>query len=115
MTHIRGGIRVEDVSIKNARRQSDILNEIPQENVVSPEPEVPISTTIEQVKEFYLSSFKMTDDSSKKRVYAQTVMWLDELLELRKTVKKYEFKEMVSQIGKQEEEIPDIDIDSMGE
>lgn len=82
-----GMFKVEDITFKNARRQSEIEREIALENGEFDKPDdvkPPVSMTPEQVKNFYLQKIKKTSDSNEKRVYAQTIMWIDERLEATK-------------------------------
>lgn len=95
VTTTKNGFKVEDITFRGARLQSEILKEIDQEEtdeqgVVIP----PVSLTPEQVKEFYLQKIQVAKDSNEKRVYSQTIRWIDEMLDLRKKVLAYEAKEV---------------------
>ena len=98
MSHVtttRNGFRTEDITFKHARRQSEILNEIEQEEVTEETVKAPVSLTPEQVKMFYVSKIAVARDSNEKRVYAQTIKWIDELLETKKKLFALEAKEVV--------------------
>ena len=99
------GFRVEDVTFKNARRQCEIDNEIDdiedEEGVVK----APISLTPEQVKDFYKSKIALAKDSNEKRLYSQTINWIDELSEVKKKLFLLESKEVVVNEGTDDEDI----------
>ena len=92
----KNGFRVEDVTFKKARMQNEILNEGVSDTSCEPvEVKVPESLTPEQVKQYLAESVKsMEDTNKKKKVYAQMFNWINELLELRKKIRKYELDEM---------------------
>lgn len=96
VTTTRNGFRVEDITFKNARKQSEILKEMEQEEVL-PEDNIqaPVSLTPEQVKAFYMLKIASTVDSNEKRLYAQTIRWIDELLDTKKKLFALEAKEVV--------------------
>ena len=89
------GFRVEDITFRGARRQCEIDNEIEHEEVVEDNVKAPISLTPEQVKAFYMLKITNARDSNEKRVYAQTIRWIDELLETKKKLFALEAKEVV--------------------
>ena len=95
-TTSKNGFRVEDVTFKKARMQNEILNEGVSDISCEPvEVKVPESLTPEQVKQYLAESVKsMEDTNKKKKVYAQMFNWINELLELRKKIRKYELDEM---------------------
>ena len=95
-TTSKNGFRVEDVTFKKARMQNEILNEGVSDTSCEPvEVKVPESLTPEQVKQYLAESVKsMEDTNKKKKVYAQMFNWINELLELRKKIRKYELDEM---------------------
>lgn len=96
VTTTRSGFRVEDITFKNARQQSEILKEIEQEEgVETTSVQAPVSLTPEQVKAFYMLKITATTDSNEKRVYAQTIRWIDELLDTKKKLFALEAKEVV--------------------
>ena len=95
VTTTKNGFRVEDITFKNARRQCEIDNEIEHEEVDTEEVKAPVSLTPEQVKEFYKSKIVSAKDSNEKRVYAQTIRWIDELAETKKKLFALESKEVV--------------------
>lgn len=94
-TTTKHGFRVEDVTFKNARRQSEILNEIDEQVEESGTVKAPVSLTPEQVKLFYKNKINNTYDSNEKRLYSQTISWIDELLETKKKLFALENKEVV--------------------
>ena len=99
MTTTRNGFRVEDVTFKHARKQSEIENEIERDSERDSEEEesqikAPVSLTPEQVKIFYLAKIDASKDSNEKRVYAQTIRWIDELLSTKKKLFALESKEV---------------------
>lgn len=89
------GFRVEDVTFKNARRQCEIDKEIEHTDKEQEQVKAPISLTPEQVKEFYMLKITATMDSNEKKVYAQTIRWIDEMIETRKKLITLESKEVV--------------------
>ena len=94
VTTTRNGFRVEDITFKNARRQCEIDNEIEREDIEQEEVKAPVSLTPEQVKEFYMLKIASSKDSNEKRVYAQTIRWIDELLDTKKKLFALEAKEV---------------------
>lgn len=80
-----GNIKVEDITFKHARRQSEIEKEIEdyreENNRVI---QVPISMTPEQLLKFYTESLNSTQDHNLKRVYRHTIMCLEDLARYRK-------------------------------
>lgn len=96
VTTTKNGFRVEDITFKHARQQSEILKEIEhEEGVETPSVQAPVSLTPEQVKAFYMLKITATTDSNEKRVYAQTIRWIDELLDTKKKLFALEAKEVV--------------------
>ena len=91
-TATRSGFRVEDVTFHNARRQSEIDKEIEQPEETVRSVKAPVSLTPEQVKSFYKDKISVARDSNEKRVYSQTIVWVDELFKLRKKVVELEEK-----------------------
>lgn len=96
VTTTMNGFRVEDVTFKHARRQSEIDNEIEREEEQEDDVKAPVSLTPEQVKAFYMLKISASKDSNEKRVYAQTIRWIDELLETKKKLFTLEAKEVVN-------------------
>ena len=85
------GFRVEDVTFKNARRQSEIESELEGEDLQVGDVQIPTSLTPEQVKEYFL--LKSQNVSEKEsRVFLQAVKMIDELLETRKKLFNLESK-----------------------
>ena len=96
VTTTMNGFRVEDITFKHARRQSEIDNEIEREEEQEDDVKAPVSLTPEQVKAFYMLKISASKDSNEKRVYAQTIRWIDELLETKKKLFTLEAKEVVN-------------------
>lgn len=94
VTTTKNGFRTEDITFRNARLQSAILDEMEHEEVPESEVKAPVSLTPEQVKIFYLAKIASAKDSNEKRVYAQTIRWIDELLETKKKLFALEAKEV---------------------
>ncbi len=94
MTTTEGAFRVENVSFKRARKQSEILKERQPESVSDSTTDVPVSLTPEQVKNFYSIKANGTLNMGEKRLYEQTIKWIDELFELRKKVAFIEAKQL---------------------
>ena len=102
------GFRSEDITFKNARRQSEIIKELgmtEDDNTDAEDVTVPVSLTPEQVEQFYTSKIKTSKDSNEKRLYSQTLVWLKELVELRKEVIALKLKEKAKE--ESEEDVGD--------
>ena len=96
VTTTKNGFRVEDITFRGARRQCEIENEIEhEEDNNSQDVQAPVSLTPEQVKSFYILKIASSKDSNEKRVYAQTIRWIDELLDTKKKLFALEAKEVV--------------------
>ena len=94
VTTTRNGFRVEDITFKNARRQCEIDNEVEKGEETEDSIQAPVSLTPEQVKSFYMLKIASAKDSNEKRVYAQTIRWIDELLDTKKKLFALEAKEV---------------------
>lgn len=94
VTTTRNGFRVEDITFKNARRQCEIDNEVDKSEETEDSIQAPVSLTPEQVKSFYMLKIASAKDSNEKRVYAQTIRWIDELLDTKKKLFALEAKEV---------------------
>lgn len=95
VTTTRNGFRVEDITFKNARRQCEIdNNEVEKSEETEDSIQAPVSLTPEQVKSFYMLKIASAKDSNEKRVYAQTIRWIDELLDTKKKLFALEAKEV---------------------
>ena len=94
VTTTRNGFRVEDITFKNARRQCEIDNEVEKSGETEDSIQAPVSLTPEQVKSFYMLKIASAKDSNEKRVYAQTIRWIDELLDTKKKLFAFEAKEV---------------------
>lgn len=89
MTTTQGIFKVEDITFKNARKQSAIKEEIEAEKSEhrkqhKDDIKVPVSLTPEQVKSFLLKRIEYCQDSNEKRLYSQCLMWIDELVVLKR-------------------------------
>lgn len=94
-TKVQGGIRVEDVTFKNARLQSSILKEgVADTENKKQEVEVPKSLTPEQVKTYILKLIKSSQNEDEKRVFAQVIHWIDALTETKKKLTALELEKM---------------------
>lgn len=88
-------MRVEDITFRGARKQSEIDKELglePEESTKAIT--TPVSLTPEQVKSFYFNLIKNTQDNNEKKVYAQTIKWIDELQTAKSELIKYQMKEL---------------------
>lgn len=94
VTTTRNGFRVEDITFKNARRQCEIDSEVEKSEETEDSIQAPVSLTPEQVKSFYMLKIASAKDSNEKRVYAQTIRWIDELLDTKKKLFALEAKEV---------------------
>lgn len=94
VTTTRNGFRVEDITFKNARRQCEIDNEVEKSEETEDSIQAPVSLTPEQVKSFYMLKIASAKDSNERRVYAQTIRWIDELLDTKKKLFALEAKEV---------------------
>ncbi len=54
--------------------------------------QAPVSLTPEQVKTFYLAKIEQTNNIREKKVYAQTIKWIDDLLDTKKKLIQLEEK-----------------------
>lgn len=93
VTTTRNGFRVEDITFRGMRRQSEINNEISQNNEEVSEVNAPISLTPEQVKAFYRDKISQTKNTKEIKVYEQTIRWIDDMLEYRKKLVSIEVKQ----------------------
>ena len=94
-TTVQGGIRVEDVTFKNARLQSSILKEgVADTENKKQEVEVPKSLTPEQVKTYILKLIQSSQNEDEKRVFAQVIHWIDALTETKKKLTALELEKM---------------------
>ena len=93
ITTTQKGFRVEDITFKGMRRQSEIDKETFHNEESSLEITAPVSLTPEQVKSFYESKISQTVDTREKRVYGQTIKWIDDMLEYRKKLIAIEVKQ----------------------
>lgn len=101
-----GHIRVEDVTFKGARQQSEVLKEIAErkgsDQSYAGNVQVPVSLTPESVKSFYEEKIAETNDDREKKVYKQTIRWIDDMLDTKKKLVALELKYQNA-----DEEMPD--------
>ena len=108
VTTTQNGFRVEDITFRNARQQSEILREMGEEVIEDGDNiKAPVSLTPEQVKSFFQSKIAVAKDSNEKRLYSQTIVWIDELLETKKKLIALEAKES---LVKKDEEVENIEV-----
>lgn len=114
VTTTRSGFRVEDVTFRNARRQSEIVNELgleeEEDDVLV---EAPKSLTPEQVIRYYETLIKNTQDLDSKRVYSQTIKWIKELQEAKQKLVKVREREIIEEAKQTTPD--DIEEDVIGE
>lgn len=95
VTTTRNGFRVEDITFKNARRQCEIDKELGDNREVREDNvKAPISLTPEQIKNFYNDKISVTTDPNERKVYQQTIRWIDDMLETRKKLIALESKQV---------------------
>ena len=92
VTTTKNGFRTEDITFRGARKQSAILDEIEREDTTEVDVQAPVSLTPEQVKDFYKKKIEVARDSNEKRLYSQTIKWIDELAETKKKLFNLEQK-----------------------
>lgn len=79
-----GKFRVEDITFRQARKQSEVENEIDRDEETEEVIKAPISVTPEQVIEFFKTKIAKASDSNEKRLYSQTIKWIKELQTTKK-------------------------------
>ena len=99
--------RVENITYRHARKQSEIENEIEREEEPVQDVKPPVSLTPEQVIEFYKAKIANTSDSNEKRVYSQTIVWIKELQSTKKELVALREKEIVR--SEEDKEVTDIE------
>lgn len=92
-----GSIKVEDVTFKGGRSQDQVLKDLEEKYGSDPDNDngvvvAPVSLTPEQVKKYYEQKISVTSNQQEKKVYAQTIRWIDEMLEVRKKLVALELK-----------------------
>ena len=96
MTTTRGHIRVEDVTFKGARQQKQVIDDLAEKYGIDPEDvgkvQVPVSLTPEAVKTFYAEKIAETNNPNEKKIYEQTIRWIDESIENKKKLVALELK-----------------------
>lgn len=99
--------RVEDVSTKGLRKQSEIDKEIARERGITPEAiPVPVSLTPESVKTFFSKKKEEVSDANEKKVYDLMIKWVDELADTKKKLASAESK-LAQYATQSEEQSPD--------
>lgn len=88
VTTTKNGFRVEDITFKNPRKQSAIIEELGIDNVddSSKDVDVPVSLTPEQVKSFLSAKRDSAKNLQEIKLYIQVIRWIDELFSLKKEV-----------------------------
>lgn len=93
-TTTRNGIRVEDISFKDARKQSEILKEMDTPvQVDSDDTPIPVSMTPEQVNKYLTSKQESTNNQSEKKFLGDLISLLYSLFEDRKKLVALELQE----------------------
>lgn len=91
-----GNMRVEDITFKGARKQSQVLADIAErfgdDQSSSGSVQVPVSLTPESVKTFYNQKIADTKDIHERCIYQQTIRWIDECLDAKKKLAAFELK-----------------------
>ena len=72
--------RVQDITFKGARKQSEILNEIEVEEKEKQVVQAPTSCTPEQVKTYLSDLAKVSEDNAQKRVLLSACKMIEELM-----------------------------------
>ena len=104
MTTTQNGFKIIDVTFRGARRQCEIENEIDSAVTTVSRSEIvaPVSCTPEQVKDFFRKKCESTPIGNEKKVYNQTIKWIDELAETKKKLFALENKQ-VTEVDKDED------------
>lgn len=77
----------ENVSFRNARKQSEVAKELAEERGISPEEVgVPVSVTPESVIKYFEEKAESSNEQEKK-IYLQSAKWIEELFEARRELK----------------------------
>ena len=100
VTTTKRGFEVIDVTFRNMRKQSEILNEIGEDDVSDiQEEELPKSLTPEQIISYFESIIANTEDRQKKKVFSQAIRFIQERDEMRAKLKTYRDKELAQLAG----------------
>lgn len=102
--------KVENITYVPERKQSDILKEIHGEEAALDEPEVPISSTPEQVISYFEEIISNTKDRNKIHVFTLAIKWIREL-EQRKRDEIAEKVKSFSQKKDEEELLKAVEIE----
>ena len=94
VTTTKMGFRVQDITFKDARRQSAIDEELGNntEEYSDGDIPVPVSFTPEQVINFLNAKGDSTQNMNERKLYKQISAWVDELFKLKKKVTQLEQK-----------------------
>ena len=104
-----GFLKVEDVTFRGSRSQSDVIKDLEERFGSDPDNEsgvavAPVSLTPEQVKNFYEQKISSTSNPQEKKLYAQTIRWIDDMLETKKKLVALELKyQNISDVGENDE------------
>ena len=106
-----GQFRREDITFSEPRMQSQILDEVPREQVTSAEPEPPVSSTPEQVIRWYEECIEKTSDKQKKHVYGLTVKWIKELEEKKQAEVAEKVKSFTSKGVEDDSSLDELEVE----
>ena len=100
VTTTKRGFEVIDVTFRNMRKQSEILNEIGEEtDNDTEEVELPSSLTPEQIISYFENIISSTEDRQKKKVFSQAIRFIKERDEMRAKLKTYRDRELAQLAG----------------
>lgn len=108
MTTTQNGFRVEDITFRGARKQSEIDKEKPSDTSNTGSSVIPVSLTPEQVIQFYNRKISETHNSREQEVYNKTIQWISDCESLRKKVASLEIKLEVKERISTEDEMTEI-------
>lgn len=110
ITTARGGMfRVEDVTFHNARKQSEVAKELGFAEETSDKVELPTSLTPEQLIKYYKECADNTNVTKEKVAYSQTSKYLQEYLELKQKLLKYQTQEFIEKRANDKEEVMEVE------
>ena len=90
-----GSFKVQDVTFRGARQQSEIEKEIMEEQggvLETEELKPPVSMTPEQIKDYLHLIIARCADTNEKRVYGCCIQYIDRALEAEKKLVDLELK-----------------------
>ena len=99
--------RVENITYKHARKQSEIENEGESEEEPGQDEKPNVALKHEKVMEVYKAKIANTSDSNEKRVYSQTITWIKDLLTTKKELLAIREKEIAR--GEEDKDIEEIE------